>query len=93
VTGFALFVTLTDLYVEGSVHISELGNDYFTFDDVGHRLIGNRTGKVFKVGDPVKVRVARCDLELRRIEFVLIQSPADNPRKIARKNRRGKAER
>jgi ribonuclease R len=70
VTGFGIFVALDDVYVEGLVHISELGNDYFHFDAVHHALRGERTGKTFRLADRVRVRVARGDLELGRIDFV-----------------------
>jgi ribonuclease R len=71
VTSFGIFVALDDVYVEGLVHISELGNDYFQFDPVGHRLRGDRTKRTFRLADRVRVRVARVDLELARIDFVL----------------------
>jgi ribonuclease R len=71
VTSFGIFVALDDVYVEGLVHISELGNDYFQFDPVGHLLRGDRTRRQFRLGDRVRVRVVRVDLELARIDFVL----------------------
>jgi len=71
VTGFGIFVALDDIYIEGLVHISELGNDYFQFDPVGHLLRGDRTKRTFRLADRVRVRVARVDLELARIDFVL----------------------
>ncbi|HSD55321.1 MAG TPA: ribonuclease R [Burkholderiales bacterium] len=70
VTGFGIFVALDDVYVEGLVHISELGSDYFRFDAVHHALRGERTGKTFRLADRVRVRVVRVDLELGRIDFV-----------------------
>jgi ribonuclease R len=71
VTGFGIFVALDDIYIEGLVHISELGNDYFQFDPVGHLLRGDRTRRAFRLSDRIRVRVARVDLELARIDFVL----------------------
>jgi ribonuclease R len=71
VTSFGIFVALDDVYVEGLVHISELGNDYFQFDPVGHLLRGDRTRRQYRLGDRVRVRVVRVDLELARIDFVL----------------------
>jgi len=71
VTGFGVFVALDDIYVEGLVHVSELGNDYFQFDPVGHLLRGERTRRMFRLADRIRVRVARVDLELARIDFVL----------------------
>ncbi|MBI2314107.1 MAG: ribonuclease R [Betaproteobacteria bacterium] len=73
VTGFGLFVALDEVYVEGLVHISELGNDYYHFDPAKHQLLGERTGKRFRLGDRLRVRVVRVDLETSRMDFV----PAD----------------
>jgi len=70
VTSFGIFVALDEIYVEGLVHVSELGNDYFQFDPVHHLLRGERTGRTFRLADRVRVRVARVDLELARIDFV-----------------------
>ncbi len=71
VTGFGLFVALDDLMIEGLVHISELGADYFHYDQVKHHLLGERTGKTYRLGDRVKVKVARVDLETTKIDLVL----------------------
>jgi ribonuclease R len=71
VTSFGIFVGLDGIYVEGLVHISELGTDYFHFDAVRHQLRGERTGRIFRLADRVRVRIARVDLETSRIEFVL----------------------
>jgi ribonuclease R len=71
VTGFGLFVALDELMIEGLVHISELGTDYFHYDQVKHCLLGERTGKSFRLGDRVTVKVARVDLETTKIDLVL----------------------
>lgn len=71
VAPFGIFVTLADLYVEGMVHVSELGPDYFQFNESLSELRGERTGKRYRVMDKVVVQVARVDLEARRIEFQL----------------------
>jgi ribonuclease R len=76
VTGFGLFVALTDLYVEGLVHISELGSDYFHFDQAKHQLLGERTGKRYRLSDRIRVRLVRVDLETSKIDFVLADQPA-----------------
>ncbi len=73
VAGFGIFVTLDELYVEGLVHISELGTDYFQFNDAMHELRGERTGMRYRLTDKVQVQVARVDLEARRIEFRLVK--------------------
>ncbi len=71
VTGFGLFVALDGIYVEGLVHISELPSDYFHFDAGKHMLLGERTGKRYRLGDRLRVKVARVDLETSKIDFVL----------------------
>lgn len=71
VTGFGLFVALDDLYVEGLIHVSELGTDYFHFDAAKHQMLGERTGKRYRLGDRVKVKVVRVDMESTKIDFSL----------------------
>ncbi|OGA79821.1 MAG: ribonuclease R [Betaproteobacteria bacterium RIFCSPLOWO2_12_FULL_66_14] len=71
VTGFGIFVALADLYVEGLVHVSELGSDYFHFDAARHELLGERTRQRYRLSDRVRVRVVRVDLETARMDFVL----------------------
>ena len=71
VTGFGIFVALDGVYVEGLVHVSELGTDYFHFDAAKHQILGERTGKSFRLGDRLRVKIARVDLETTRIDFVL----------------------
>ncbi|HRL22567.1 ribonuclease R [Alcaligenes sp. SDU_A2] len=73
VTSFGLFVTLDTLYVEGLVHVSELGADYFQYNEILNELRGERTGIRYRLTDPVQVQVARVDLEARRIEFRLVK--------------------
>ncbi len=70
VTSFGIFVELEQIYVEGLVHITALGNDYYHFDPVGHRLTGGRSGQVYRLGDPVRVKVAAVNLDDRKIDFV-----------------------
>ncbi|HUJ87288.1 MAG TPA: ribonuclease R [Burkholderiales bacterium] len=70
VTAFGLFVTLDDYFVDGLVHISELGRDYFQFDAARHMLLGERSGQRYRLADRMKVRLARVDLETRKIDFV-----------------------
>lgn len=72
VTGFGLFISLDDLYVEGLVHVSELGSDYFHFDATKHQMLGERTGKRYRLGDRVKVKVVRVDMESTKIDFTLV---------------------
>jgi ribonuclease R len=72
VTSFGLFVELSEIYVEGLVHISMLRNDYYQFDPIKHALSGERTGKRYRLGDVVKVKVVRVDLDERKIDFILV---------------------
>jgi ribonuclease R len=72
-TSFGLFVTLDELYVEGLVHITELGGEYYRFDEVRQELRGERTGVRYAVGSRVRVQVSRVDLDSRRIDFRLVR--------------------
>ena len=69
VTGFGLFVELKDMYVEGLIHITALPQDYYRFEPAQHRLVGERTRQVFKLGDELSVQVARVDLDERKVDF------------------------
>ena len=101
VTHFGLFVTLDGLNVDGLVHVTELGNDYFHFDAVHHAMNGERSGKAYRLADRIRVKVARVDLEATKIDFVLVDvasaprtapktaSPATPPRS-AKKARQAK---
>ncbi|MCU7877645.1 MAG: ribonuclease R [Candidatus Thiodiazotropha sp. (ex Lucinoma borealis)] len=70
VNSFGVFVELDEIYVDGLVHITALDNDYYHYDPVGHRLTGERTGKVFRLGDPLTIIVAKVNLDDRKIDFV-----------------------
>jgi ribonuclease R len=74
VTGFGLFVTLDELYVDGLVHISDLGQDYFQFDAAKHLLKGDRSGARYQLGGRVRVKVVRVNLEQAKIDFVLVEA-------------------
>ncbi|MEW6444848.1 MAG: ribonuclease R [Pseudomonadota bacterium] len=71
VTSFGLFVELKGIFVEGLLHITALDKDYYHFDPVGHRLVGERSGQVYRLGDSVTIQVARVDLDERKIDFIL----------------------
>ncbi len=75
VTGFGFFVELQDIFVEGLVHITNLPQDYFHFDAKTHQLKGERTGVSFRLGDKVGVKVARVDLDEKKIDFDLLGQP------------------
>ena len=71
VTSFGIFVALDNIYVEGLVHVTELGNDYFNYDKARHEMAGERTGVKFRLGDRLTIKVARVDLETSKMDFSL----------------------
>jgi len=71
VTSFGLFVALDGVYVEGLLHVTELGNDYFHFDKARHEMAGERTGVRYRLGDRLTVKLVRVDLETTKIDFTL----------------------
>jgi len=81
VTHFGLFVSLDHIHVEGLVHISELGKDYFHHDPTRHQLLGERSGKRWRLGDRMWIKVVRVDLETTKIDFAPIEGPADSAEK------------
>jgi ribonuclease R len=76
-TGFGIFVTLDSMYVEGLVHITELGGEYFRFDEARQELRGERTGIRYAIGSRVRVQVSRVDLDGRKIDFRLVREGED----------------
>jgi len=73
VTSFGIFVALDDIFIEGLVHVSELGQDYFHYDSSKHWMLGERTGKRYRLGDRVRIKVMRADIETSKIDFSLIE--------------------
>jgi ribonuclease R len=71
VTSFGLFVSIDDIYIEGLLHVTELGNDYFTYDKARHAMVGERSHVIYRLGDRLKVKLVRVDLELSKIDFSL----------------------
>jgi len=84
VTSFGIFVTLDGLNIDGLVHVTELGRDYFHFDATRHALIGERSGRVFQLAGRVRVSVARVDLETTKIDFTLADETAGDPAQLGR---------
>lgn len=80
VTSFGFFVELPDT-VEGLVHVNALEGDYFVFDEKRYTLTGKRSGKVYRLGDPVRVRLVRVDWEMRTIHFLPVEEPVKRPEK------------
>lgn len=81
VTGFGLFVELQDLYIEGLVHISSLPQDYYQFDQAHQRLVGERSRRVYQLGDALKVQVLSVDLDERKVDLGLVQGEEKRRRK------------
>ncbi|MEE8365319.1 MAG: ribonuclease R [Gammaproteobacteria bacterium] len=78
VTSFGLFVQLEDLLIDGLVHVTALKRDYYQFDPIRHRLVGEMTKRSYQLGDRLQVEVARVDMEERKIDFDLIKSLSTN---------------
>ena len=76
VTSFGIFVALNEVYVEGLVHVSDLGTDYFHFDAARHQMLGERTAKRYRLGDPIRIKVVRVDLDASKIDFALVTESA-----------------
>ena len=81
VAGFGLFVELSEVFVEGMISIRDLKDDYFIFDDVHHQLKGQNSGKIYRLGDMIKVKVASVNLDDRKIDFIPSGSSQKKPRK------------
>lgn len=81
VTPFGIFVQLDTLFIEGLVHVTELGSDYFQYDEIKNELRGERTGIRYRLSDRVRVQVSRVDLDARKIDFRLVRdTPVKTPR-------------
>ena len=81
VTGFGLFVELSDLYIEGLVHISVLPQDYYHFDQAHQRLIGDRTRRKYQLGDELRVQVLNVDMDERKVDLGLVAMPTNRSKK------------
>jgi ribonuclease R len=73
VTGFGLFVELDEIYIEGLVHVTALPNDYYHFDSIGHQLVGEQSKTTFRLGNRLKVALARVDVDEKKIDFELVE--------------------
>ncbi len=90
VTSFGIFVQLDAIHIDGLVHITALDNDYYHFDPIGHRLQGERSGNVYRLGDRLRIQVAAVNLDDRKIDFVLAPSeaPAEGHKADAKRRRK-----
>ena len=82
VVPFGLFIALDDIFIEGLLHISDLGSDYFHYDETRHALMGERTGKQFRLSDRVKVQLVRVDMATSKIDFRLVEGPLPAAAKV-----------
>lgn len=88
VTNFGFFVRLSEFHIDGLVHITSLTNDYYQFDETSQYLIGESTGVVFRLGDPLTVKVVSVSLEDRKIDFILdMPLPSRKSRRSAKASR------
>ncbi|MEH6734097.1 MAG: ribonuclease R [Shewanella sp.] len=85
VTSFGLFVRLNELFIDGLVHISSLASDYYQFDPMRQRLIGENSRQVYQVGDPVTVKVAAVNLDDRQIDLLMVGDNTKGAGKTVRK--------
>ena len=92
VTNFGIFVELSEVFVDGLVHVTALGNDYYHFDPVRHRLLGERTRRSYRLGDAVRVRVVRVDLDEAKLDFELAAAPAGGNKRAPRERKGAPAE-
>ncbi|HEX5394351.1 MAG TPA: ribonuclease R [Rhodocyclaceae bacterium] len=79
VVPFGIFVALDDVFIEGLVHVSELGRDYFHFDEAQHAMMGERTGVRYRLSDRVRVQLVRVDMETNKIDFRLVMGAVEAP--------------
>lgn len=91
VTGFGLFVELKDVYVEGLVHVTSLPDDYYHYDNVHQCMRGERTGRVFGLGDELEIIVSRVNLDDKKIDFELVSTLRKGKRKPVSKSSSGKS--
>jgi len=82
VTSFGIFVQLDSLFIEGLVHVTELGSDYFQYDEIKNELRGERTGIRYCLSDRVRVQVSRVDLDARKIDFRLVRDTPIKPHPV-----------
>ncbi len=90
VTNFGVFVELAEVYVDGLVHITSLGNDYYHFDPAKHRLLGERTNRSYRLGDSVRVKVAQVNLDEAKLDFEMVGEVKREAKREPRREDKGK---
>jgi ribonuclease R len=89
VTNFGAFVQIPEMQIDGLVHVTSLANDYYKYDAGAQALVGERSGRRYKLGDRLNVTVGRVDLDTRRIDFSLAEVPAEGTRRKSTTRRKG----
>jgi len=89
---FGLFVQLKELYVEGLIHVTSLPSDYYSHDAAGHRMIGERSGRIYRLTDPIRVRVSNVNLEEHKIDFEPVTATREvrSQRPVARHSKKSR---
>ena len=85
VTGFGLFVALNDIFVEGLIHVTSLPGDYYHYDNAHQQLVGERTGKTYRLGDDIEITVANVNLDDQKVDFALASEGVQRPARKGRK--------
>ena len=91
VTNFGVFVQITELMTDGLVHVTSLANDYYKYDAGSQRLVGERSGHSYSLGEEMRIRVQRVDMETRKIDFRPVTEISPEPQKkrsASKKSRR-----
>ena len=90
VTNFGLFVQITELLIDGLVHVTSLANDYYHYESGSQQLVGERSGKTYRLGETMCVKVQRVDMETRRIDFRPVEDGKSIRGRPKRNTRRGR---
>jgi ribonuclease R len=88
VTHFGIFVELKEIFIEGLVHVSQLGREYFQYDPIKHRMLGDVTRQSYQLGQAVRVKVVRVDLEDKKIDFELSDARISNRKENAKNKKK-----
>ena len=87
ITNYGMYVEINDLLVEGMIHVRNIGDDYYEHDEKRYSLVGRRTGRTFRLGDSIAVKVVKVNVENREIDFACIEPESAPIRKKKRRNR------
>ena len=91
VTSFGLFVELQSLYIDGLVHVATLGDDYYFYEPFKHRMIGEHTREIFKLGDALEVKVIKVDVDDKKIDLEIIRKQNSTTKDKSKKDKSKKS--